>query len=109
MESRPVNPKIRPLVAAALAALALPAAAETSITVYSSAQPGTLSTQAFRSGGEGAAVPGYALVREDRQFDLKAGGADDLICRGIPAVRPDLSDRFAGGRGLSGVTQQGGS
>jgi hypothetical protein len=63
----------RPLVAAL--ALALPAAApaQTAVTIYSSAQPGTLNPQAFRSGGEGAAVPGYALVREERGFALKPG------------------------------------
>ena len=32
-----------------------------------------LSPQTFRTGGEGMTVPGYALVREDRRFDLKAG------------------------------------
>src|SRR5437868_8326372 len=67
-----MNP-CRRLVAALI--LAFPAAphAETAITVYSSARPGTLSPQTFRNGGEGQAVPGYALVREDRQFVLKQG------------------------------------
>ena len=41
------------------------------LTVYSSAQPGTLSPQLFRSGGEAMTVPGYAMVREDRRFDLE--------------------------------------
>jgi hypothetical protein len=68
-----VNRTVRPILAATLAALALPASAGTAITIYSSARPGTLSPQTFRSGGEGASVPGYALVREDRRFDLKAG------------------------------------
>jgi hypothetical protein len=63
----------RPILAATLAALALPAAAGKAVTIYSSAQPGTLSPQTFRSGGEGMTIPGYALVREDRRFDLKAG------------------------------------
>jgi hypothetical protein len=63
-----LNRTARPLVAATLAALALPAGAATAITIYSSARPGTLSPQTFRSGGEGTAVPGYALVREDRRF-----------------------------------------
>ncbi len=65
--------RLRPAVAAVLAALALPAAAGTAVTLYSSAQPGTLSPSTFRNGGEGSAVPGYALVREDRRFDLKSG------------------------------------
>ncbi|MBL0141300.1 MAG: DUF4139 domain-containing protein [Betaproteobacteria bacterium] len=64
---------VRPILAAMLAALAVPAAAETAVTLYSSAQPGTLSPQTFGSGGEGMTVPGYALVREDRRFELKAG------------------------------------
>ena len=63
-----------PILALAVAA-ALPGAprAETAITVYSSAAPGTLDARTFASGGEGAVVPGYALVREDRPFALKAG------------------------------------
>lgn len=63
-----------PILALAVAA-ALPAAAsaETAITIYSSAAPGTLDARAFASGGDGSVVPGYALVREDRAFSLKAG------------------------------------
>ena len=58
---------------AILAALPAVAAAQTAVTIYSSAQPGTLNAQAFRSGGEGASIPGYALVREERSFVLKPG------------------------------------
>src|SRR5260221_12531009 len=47
--------------------------AETAITIYSSAQPGTLNPQTFKSGGEAGTVPGYALVREEREFSLKSG------------------------------------
>ncbi|HEX4332171.1 MAG TPA: hypothetical protein VH040_08530 [Usitatibacter sp.] len=63
-----------PILALAVAA-ALPAAAlaESAITVYSSAAPGALDARTFASGNEGAVVPGYALVREDRAFNLKAG------------------------------------
>jgi hypothetical protein len=57
-------------IAAALPSLC---AAETAITIYSSAQPGTLNPQTFKSGGETGSVPGYALVREEREFALKAG------------------------------------
>jgi len=46
---------------------------ETAITIYSSAQPGSLSPQTFKSGGEGGNVPGYALVRQDREFNLTRG------------------------------------
>jgi hypothetical protein len=64
---------LRPACAAIACALPLCAPAQTSLTIYSSARPGTLQPQAFRNGGEGAAVPGYALVREEREFDLKSG------------------------------------
>jgi hypothetical protein len=63
----------RTLAAAIAAALPLAAAAETAITVYSSANPGSLDARNFRNGGNGMVIPGYALVREDRTFDLKAG------------------------------------
>jgi hypothetical protein len=73
-------PKLRPLVqcvagAFAAAAFCLPGAAcaATSLTVYSSAQPGTLDPRTFMSGGESAIVPGYAMVREERSFDFTAG------------------------------------
>jgi hypothetical protein len=68
-------------------ALALPfsVAAETAITLYSSAQPGTLDPRVFREGGEGAAVPGYALVREEREFEL-AAGRNRLRVADIPAL-----------------------
>ena len=64
---------IRPLAAALAFALPLAAPAETALTVYSSARPGSIDPQAFRSGGEGIPVPGYALVREDRAFVLERG------------------------------------
>ncbi|HEY2628363.1 MAG TPA: hypothetical protein VGI57_04515 [Usitatibacter sp.] len=63
----------RTLAAALAAALPFAATAETAITVYSSATPGSLDARNFRNGGNGNIVPGYALVREDRTFDLKAG------------------------------------
>ncbi len=84
----------RPIVAATLAALALPAAAGTSVTIYSSAQPGTLSAQTFRSGGEGATVPGYALVREDRRFEFRAG-RNVLRVPDVPALIDPTTVSFA--------------
>ncbi|HUL95347.1 MAG TPA: hypothetical protein VLT89_05015 [Usitatibacter sp.] len=66
-------PRLQSLAAAVIAALPLAAPAETSITVYSSASPGSLNAATFRNGGEGMVVPGYALVREDRTFTLKPG------------------------------------
>ena len=65
--------QLRTLAVALAAALPAAAPAQTALTIYSSAQPGTINPHAFKSGGEGTAVPGYALVREERAFPLKAG------------------------------------
>ena len=89
-----MNTALRPLLSATLAALAFPAAAGTAVTIYSSAQPGTLSPQAFRSGGEGMTVPGYALVREDRRFTLKAG-RNLLRVPDVPALIDPTTVSFA--------------
>ena len=64
---------LRPLAIALAAMLPAAAGAQTALTIYSSAQPGTINPQTFKSGGEAATVPGYALVREERAFTLKAG------------------------------------
>lgn len=69
----PFTSRCVPLFFAAFACLPAASRAQMAVTVYSSAQPGSLSPQTFRSGGEGATVPGYALVREDRRFDLQPG------------------------------------
>ena len=75
-------------------ACSLPAHAETAITVYSSARPGALSPQAFRSGGEGMAVPGYALVREERAFVLERG-RNLLRVSDVPALIDPTTVSFA--------------
>jgi hypothetical protein len=69
-------------LALAVSALCLAAAAhsETAITIYSSAQPGGISPEFYRPiPGQGApnamAVPGYALVRDDREVKIKQGRA----------------------------------
>ncbi|MEO8102104.1 MAG: DUF4139 domain-containing protein [Betaproteobacteria bacterium] len=49
------------------------AGSQTSVTIYSSARPGTLSTATFQSGGEGFAVPGYAMVKQQRNVMLGTG------------------------------------
>jgi len=51
---------------------------ETAITIYSSAQPGAISPEFYRPiPGQGVpnamAVPGYALVRDDREMKIKQG------------------------------------
>jgi len=88
-----MNP-IRPLAAALLAAIPAACLAETALTVYSSAQPGTLNAQVFRNGGEGMTVPGYALVREDREFTLK-GGRNVLRVADVPALIDPTTVAFA--------------
>ena len=52
---------------------AVQATSQTSVTIYSSAQPGSLSTATFQSGGEGISVPGYAMVKQQRDVKLDAG------------------------------------
>ncbi|HSS28372.1 MAG TPA: hypothetical protein VLL50_10495 [Usitatibacter sp.] len=82
------------LALAVAAALPAAAGAETAITVYSSAAPGTLDARTFSSGGEGAVVPGYALVREDRPFTLKAG-RNTLRIDDVPAFIDPTTVSFA--------------
>ena len=88
-----MNP-LRPLIAALIVALPAASEAETAITVYSSARPGTLNPQTFRNGGEGQAVPGYALVREDRSFGLKSG-RNLLRISDVPALIDPTTVSFA--------------
>jgi hypothetical protein len=85
---------LRPLCAAVLSALPLLAPASTAITIYSSAQPGSIHPGTFRNGGEGAAVPGYALVREERDFVLK-GGRGLLRVSDVPALIDPTTVAFA--------------
>ena len=49
------------------------ASAQTSVTIYSSAQPGTLSPATFRNGGEGFTIPGYGVVRQSQDVNLTKG------------------------------------
>jgi hypothetical protein len=86
--------RLRPLAFALAAALPCAAAAETQLTVYSSAQPGTLSPANFRNGGEGSAIPGYAMVRESRRFDLKSG-RNMLRVSDVPALLDPTTVSFA--------------
>jgi hypothetical protein len=64
-------------VAAATGALAAPSG-DTAVTIYSTAQPGGVPAEFYRPvPGQGAisgqAVPGYAVVRQDRKVDLDNG------------------------------------
>ncbi len=65
--------RFRPLFAAIATILALPAFAQSSVTIYSSAQPGTLSSAMFQAGGEGMVVPGYAMVKQEQEVSLQRG------------------------------------
>ena len=70
---------LRPLaIALSSAVFAAVAQAETAITIYSSAQPGAISPEFYRPiPGQGVpnamSVPGYALVRDDRDMKIKQG------------------------------------
>ncbi len=77
--------KIRPTPFAAALIAALNANAQTSVTIYSSAQPGTLSSATFQSGGEGLGVPGYALVKQEREATLNKGRTG-LRISDVPAL-----------------------
>lgn len=80
-----MNTRPTALTLAVIACLPLGVAAETAVTIYSSAQPGTLNPATFRSGGEGTTVPGYALVKEERDFAL-ARGRTVLRVTDVPAL-----------------------
>src|SRR6476469_4984013 len=70
---------LRPLaIAVSSAVFARAAEPATAITIYSSAQPGAISPEFYRPvPGQGVpnamAVPGYALVREERDMKIKQG------------------------------------
>jgi hypothetical protein len=70
---QPASAAFSTFAALLLAALQANAVAQTSVTIYSSAQPGTLSATNFKAGGEYGAVPGYAVVRQEQSFDLTRG------------------------------------
>jgi len=48
-------------------------ASRNALTIYSTAQPGAISPELYRSGGRGQAVPGYAVVRHEREIALNRG------------------------------------
>ena len=57
---------------------AVPAAADTALTIYSSAEAGAVPAELYRpvdgaAAMRGSAVPGFAIVREERELDLPAG------------------------------------
>ena len=72
---------VRPVAGAVFIAASLPivsAANETALTIYSSAGPGAIAADSYRpvdgvEGLRGASVPGFAIVRDERELDLPAG------------------------------------
>lgn len=48
-------------------------AAGNALTIYSTAQPGAISPELYRNGGRGQAIPGYAVVRHERDIALNRG------------------------------------
>jgi hypothetical protein len=70
----------RPLSAMAMAmALAFPPYGEaadtsgTALTIYSALRPGAVPPELYREAGRGQNVPGYAVVRQERELSFKTG------------------------------------
>lgn len=67
---------VRACLIAAAFATAFPALANDNgqaITIYSSARPGALPPELYRGGGGAPGIPGYAMVRQQRELKLAAG------------------------------------
>jgi hypothetical protein len=43
------------------------------LTIYSTAQPGAIAPEVYRNGARGQAVPGYAVVRQQREINFNRG------------------------------------
>ena len=52
------------------------AAGGDALTIYSTAQPGAIAPDVYRSGGRGQVIPGYAVVRQQRDINLTRGRND---------------------------------
>lgn len=71
----------RSAVAVAVTAILSPAASTaasaqnsgTALTIYSTLRPGAVAPELYRDGGRGQAVPGYAVVRNERELALNRG------------------------------------
>ena len=85
---------LRPLVLALAAALPAAALAGSAVTIYSSAPPGAIDPQVLKNGGDGLLIPGYALVREERDFTLKSG-RNVLRVNDVPAFIDPTTVSFA--------------
>jgi hypothetical protein len=60
-------------VAAALTSAHSPAQAGDALTIYSNARPGAVTPDVYRHGGRGQPLPGYAMVRHERELPLARG------------------------------------
>ena len=45
----------------------------TALTIYSTLRPGAVPPELYRDGGRGQNVPGYAVVRNERELALRSG------------------------------------
>src|SRR6185436_13172342 len=50
-----------------------PGATGNALTIYSAAKPGAIPPEVYRHGGTGHAIPGYAVVRHERDVMLAKG------------------------------------
>jgi hypothetical protein len=80
MKHKPIRKNLLTLaigcVCGGIAASAAGADSDDSVTIYSSLQPGAVSPELYRPAAGrhyGVQVPGYAIVRHDRPFDLERG------------------------------------
>ena len=60
-------------LALSAAAVDVQESADTALTIYSSAQAGSISPEQYRNGGQGQSIPGYALIRQERAVNLDKG------------------------------------
>lgn len=77
-----MNPFHPPILALAVASAqpclaaaqdSVPGAPGNALTIYSTARPGAISPELYRNGGRGQPVPGYAVVRHERDLALSRG------------------------------------
>jgi hypothetical protein len=78
-------PKLRRLAAALAATAPVLGWAQDTLTIYSSAPPGTLDARTLANGSDGVQIPGYAIVRQERPFALKPG-RNTLRVEDVPAM-----------------------
>lgn len=68
------SPKLSAVAIACASAFSAPVwASGTAITIYSTLRPGAVPPELYREGGRGQNIPGYAVVRQERELALKGG------------------------------------